>query len=35
MNTRGQAVPLSGVLGGGALKVDDYAGVVAREALAD
>ena len=25
MNTRGQAVPLSGVLGGGALKADDYA----------
>ena len=33
MSTRGQAVPLSGVLGGGALKVDDYATFVAREYL--
>ena len=34
MNTHGQPVPLSGVLGGGVLKVDDYAGFVAREYLA-
>jgi hypothetical protein len=34
MNTLGQPAPLSGVLGGGVLKVDDYAGFVAREYLA-
>lgn len=34
MNPAGQAVPLSGVLGGGALKADDYAGFLAREYLA-
>ena len=34
MSTRGQPVPLSGVLGGGVLKVDDYADFVAREYLA-
>jgi P-loop Domain of unknown function (DUF2791) len=33
MNPRGQAVPPSGVLGGGVLKVDDYAAFVAREYL--
>ena len=34
MNTLGQPVSLSGVLGGGVLKVDDYAAFVAREYLA-
>src|SRR6266480_2213741 len=34
MNPHGQPVPASGVLGGGVLKVDDYAGFVAREYLA-
>jgi hypothetical protein len=33
MNPRGQAVPPSGVLGGGVLKVDDYATFIAREYL--
>ena len=34
MNPAGQAVPPSGVLGGGVLKADDYAGFLAREYLA-
>jgi transposase-like protein len=35
MNSPGQAVPPSGVLGGGVLKADDYADFLAREYLAE